>query len=645
MNKQLDILIIEDSNADFLMIERHLGKNGVPARCSRVDSLEGLKGAIDTRSWDLVLADYNVPQLDFLDSLNLMLAALPDLPVILVSGSVGEEKAVELLHLGVRDFVLKDNLIRLVPAIARSLEDAAERRDRKAAEEALRQSEERFQLAMQGANEGLWDWNVKLDEVYFAPRWKTMLGYADEELENHFDTWQRLVHPDDMEPALAKVRDFLEGRTARYENEFRMRHKEGHFVNILARGFPIYDDQGKAVRMVGTHADITEQKRLEEQFLQAQKMEAIGQLAGGVAHDFNNILSAILGYSQLSLMKLKENDPVKEHVEQILKASERAAVLTRSLLAFSRKQPVDLTVIDFNRTVEDFEGFLRRLIREDIELKITCAGAPLAVMADRGQMEQVLMNLVTNARDAMPTGGRLTIEVLAATLDQEFIESYGYGKAGAYALISVSDSGVGMDKETLSHIFEPFYTTKEQGKGTGLGLAMAYGIVKKHDGFINVCTEPGKGTTFKIYLPLTQVTEQVGERETKVAAPLRGGAETILVCEDDADLRKLAANVLNYFGYRVIEAIDGQDGVEKFIAHQEEIDLVFIDAIMPKKNGKVASDEMKKMRPGLKAIFVSGYSRDIFEEDNPFDDNTAFLHKPYSPNELAVTVREMLDRK
>jgi len=364
-----------------------------------------------------------------------------------------------------------------------------------------------------------------------------------------------------------------------------------------------------------------------------------------VAHDFNNILTAIFGYAQLSLGKLLEDDPVKQYVEAIMKASERAAVLTRSLLTFSRKQEVTLAVIDLSRVVKDFETFLHRLIREDIELKVSCSKEPLAVMVDRGQIEQVIMNLVANGRDAMPNGGKLFIETLSVILDQEFVAAQGYGAAGAYAVFSVSDTGIGMDKETQSHIFEPFYTTKEQGKGTGLGLAMAYGIIKKHDGFINIYSEPGTGTIFKIYLPAVSDVAHADKAGPEVSISLRGGTETVLVCEDDTALRKLAVNVLSHFGYRVIEAIDGQDAIEKFVAHKESIDLVFIDAIMPKKNGKQASDEMKAVCPGIKTIFVSGYARDIFEGDNPFDENTIFINKPYSPNNLLTKTRELLDKK
>ena len=645
MPEPLHILVIEDSNADFLMVERHLKKKELSVRCRRVDTLNGLKEAIKNENWDMVLSDYNVPQLDFHENLNLLHAALPDLPVIMVTGTVGEEKAVELLKLGVRDFVLKENLVRLVPAIERCLRDVADYSAKKETIESLRLSEERFQLAMRGANDGLWDLNLLTNETYFSPRWKSMLGYADEELENRYDIMERLLHPEDLEPTLSRLHDYIERPTSRYEVEFRMRHKNGHYVDILSRAFMLDGEHGEALRMVGTHVDITERKKLEKQYRQAQKMEAIGQLAGGVAHDFNNILQAILGYSHLILAKAKDNEPVKHYVEELIKASNRAADLTKGLLAFSRKQEVTLAVIDISEVIKSNEAFLRRLIREDIELKLSCSEEPLTVLADRGQIEQVFMNLVTNGRDAMPNGGRLSIETRLVTLDQEFIVAHGFGTAGIYSSFSVSDSGFGMDKETQSHVFEPFFTTKEQGEGTGLGLSMAYGIVKKHDGFITVYSEPGTGTIFKIYLPLVQASAFTGNNKVREVVPLRGGTETILVGEDDAALRRLSKNVLSHYGYRVIEAVDGQDAVDKFVEHRESIALVILDAIMPKKNGKLACDEMRIMRPDLKVLFVSGYTKDIFAEGNVFDDNSVFIQKPVPPDVLLARVREILDKR
>ncbi|HBG06082.1 MAG: hypothetical protein A2075_08745 [Geobacteraceae bacterium GWC2_58_44] len=514
--------------------------------------------------------------------------------------------------------------------------------ERKLAEKAERGDEEPLKPALQGANDGLWDWNLRTGELSYSPRWKSMLGYADEALGNRFETFERLLHPEDREATLAHLRDFLEMRTPRYEAEFRMRHKEGHYLFIQSRGIIIRDDDGEALRVVGTHVDVTERKKLEGQIRQAQKMEAVGQLAGGVAHDFNNILSAILGYAQL----IQESDPIEptqSFVEEIIKSSKRATALTQDLLAFSRKQEVTLAVVDLSAVIREFKTFLGRVIREDIELKISCAGEVLPVMVDRGQIERVLMNLVVNSRDALPNGGEVLIETGPVVLDKEFIQAHGYGKAGAYALVSISDNGVGMDRETQSRIFEPFFTTKEQGSGTGLGLSMAYGTVKKHDGFITVYSEPGAGTIFKIYLPHVPAAAPVHSMIPKGPVALRGGEENILVGEDDEALRRLTTRALSHYGYRVIGAVDGQDAVDKFMEHGDGIDLVILDGIMPKKNGIEACREMRWIRPDLKAVFVSGYAKDIFAAGNALDGNSIFIQKPVAPHELLTKIRELLD--
>jgi PAS domain S-box-containing protein len=641
MSKPLNILVIEDYNADFLMVERHLKQHGLSARCTRVDTLEGLQEAIDRQSWDLVLSDYNVPQLDFQDSLNLLLAALPDLPVIMVTGTVGEEMAVELLKLGVRDFVLKEHLARLVPAIGRSLRDTSERRARLTAEQALQNSETHFRSIFNKSPVAIGIGQVVSGLMFDVnDAFLQLYGYERDEMIGRTTTELHLYSLPDERIEIIR----LIGECGQVVNrEVQVRRKTGENLMVLYSAELIELGGESFLQVMLT--DVTERKRLEEQIRQAQKMEAVGQLAGGVAHDFNNILSVIFGYSDLILGQAMENDPVKRYVEEIIKASKRAAALTQGLLAFSRKQAVTLAVIDLSEVIKGNEAFLRRLIREDIELKITCTEEPFSVMADRGQIEQVIMNLVANARDAMPHGGKLSIETLPVTLDQEFIETHGYGKTGPYILFSVSDTGFGMDRETQLRIFEPFFTTKEQGKGTGLGLSMAYGIIKKHDGFINVYSEPGTGTIFNVYLPCVQATAHVEKVGTDEVAPLRSGVETILVGEDDAALRRLSSKVLSYYGYRVIEAVDGQDVVDKFLEFQDSIQLVILDLVMPKKNGKAACDEMKMLRPGLKVIFTSGYSRDIFDENYTFDEYTDFIHKPISPTELVTKVGEMLDKK
>ena len=424
---------------------------------------------------------------------------------------------------------------------------------------------------------------------------------------------------------------------------------EGWYKNVggkdrylVFEASPIYNSTGELIAAIETLEDLTEGKRLEEQLLQAQKMEAIGVLAGGVAHDFNNILSAIVGYANLMLLKMPANDPLNEHLEAILRASERAATLTRSLLSFSRKQVINPTPIGLNDLVLRYEDFLTRLIREDITIDTTCAGGDLTIFADHGQIEQLLMNLVTNARDAMPTGGTITIQTQSVHFDKPFIKKHGYGKPGRYALLTVSDTGEGIDTKIKRKIFEPFFTTKEQGKGTGLGLSMVYGIVQQHNGYIDVTSKRGRGTAFNIYLPLLEGTA-VPERRETVKVPLQGGLETILIAEDNADIRNLFSIILREHGYVVINAVDGDDAVIKFREHKDQVKLIVLDGIMPKKNGKEAYEEILAINPSIKAIFVSGYAEDIFSRKGLLKQGINFIQKPVSLEALLKTVREVLD--
>jgi signal transduction histidine kinase/CheY-like chemotaxis protein len=386
-----------------------------------------------------------------------------------------------------------------------------------------------------------------------------------------------------------------------------------------------------------------EESRLKDSALrQAQKMESIGTLAGGVAHDFNNILSAITGYGHLTLMKMAKDDPLRLYVQNMLEASERAAHLTKDLLLFGRKQITYRKPVELNDVICKVEKFLHRIIGEDIECKTVLHDGPLMVFADAHQIEQVLMNFATNARDAMPTGGTLTIAVEKKRLDDEFIATHGYGRPGAYALVTVSDTGQGMDEKTRQRVFEPFFTTKEVGKGTGLGLAVVYGIIKQHEGYINVYSEPGKGTTFRIYLPEIMSGAGEGEQETE-EGPIPRGTETILLAEDDTSVRGLVKSALEEFGYTVIAAVDGEDAVNKFLKNRNTIKLLLFDLVMPKKTGKEAYDEIRKVRPDIKVIFSSGYAPDIIRQRAGINDRITVAFKPLSPRDLLKKVRRVLD--
>ena len=401
------------------------------------------------------------------------------------------------------------------------------------------------------------------------------------------------------------------------------------------------DVDGTSAGVLISGVDITERRYLEAQLLHAQKMEAVGVLAGGVAHDFNNILAAIIGYASLLQMKITEDEKLRHPVDQIINSAKRAAQLTKSLLAYSRKEVVEQKSIKINDLLRDVEKLLPRLVREDIEIRTVLSDDQMTVNADAGSIEQVLMNLATNARDSMPEGGQLIIEARRVELGSGSIAAHGYGSQGTYALIAVSDTGMGMTPETKAKIFDPFFTTKEVGKGTGLGLSMVYGIIKNHHGYVNVYSEIGKGTTFKIYLPLVQMTVQ-NERRAE-SPPPAGGTETVLVAEDDSTVRTMTGIVLRDAGYAVIEARDGEEAVQAFAAHQQSIQLVMLDVIMPKKNGKIVLDEIKGIRPDIKALFTSGYTAEIMKGTKELGVGVHFLQKPASAADLLRKVREVLD--
>lgn len=386
---------------------------------------------------------------------------------------------------------------------------------------------------------------------------------------------------------------------------------------------------------------LKEKQRLEEQLLHSQKLEAVGQLAGGVAHDLNNILMVIYGYCSTLQYKLGTGSPLRPEVDHIYAAAERAAHLTRSLLAFSRKQIMTPKPVDLNEIVMDIGKLLTRVIGEDIHFNMITGGKPLTVYADSGQIEQVLMNLATNARDAMPGGGLLTIE----TYTREIEEIIDYGDVGKYAVISVSDNGKGMDSETTKKIFEPFFTTKDVGKGTGLGLAIVYGVVRQHNGFINVYSEPEIGTTFKIFLPQLPDEELLngGEVEDNVQGDKLIGNETVLVVEDDPAIRHLTETTLGELGYKVVLANDGMHAVERFKENRETVDIIIMDIVMPKKSGIEAYTEIKKICPEAKVLFMSGYSQDLLRNKGIINIGEELILKPVQPLELARKVRSMLD--
>jgi signal transduction histidine kinase/CheY-like chemotaxis protein len=518
--------------------------------------------------------------------------------------------------------------------------------ERRQAEEQLRNSQAMLAAAQQIARLGSWEWNLGADRITRSEVTKRLLGYGADSPDPTLEQFLERVHRDDVQ-RVRKV--FTDARADRkpFGCDFRVVLPDGIERIIQSRGEVGLNKHGEPFKVIGTSQDITETRRAEdalhrseEKLRQSQKMEAVGRLAGGVAHDFNNLLTVIGGYSAMSLKMLKQGDPLQKNIDEIQRASDRAVSLTGQLLAFSRKQVLQPRVLQLNEVVHGMEKMLRRLIGEDVELTTVLDPALVQVKADPGQIEQVILNLAVNARDAMPRGGRLTISTSNASIDQKTSFRDRVMDPGRYVMLAISDNGVGMTADVKSHLFEPFFTTKGLGKGTGLGLATCYGIVCQSGGDIRVYSEANSGTTFKIYLP---GIEEAPEPKAKPEAnPLPNGKESILLVEDDSSVRRLAFTILRDRGYQVQESSSAIDALE-IIRKHPGFDLVVTDVIMPQMSGKELCDLIKTQIPCTKVLLMSGYTDDALAHHGVLNEEISFLEKPFSPSRLSQKVREVLD--
>ena len=512
---------------------------------------------------------------------------------------------------------------------------------RKSMEEELRARLQRFLTASPAVLYVLRIEGDRVRQVWISDNLERITGWTPAESRDP-GWWYSQVHPEDKERVLegrARVRDRF-GKSKLLE--YRFRHKSGAWIWIRDEQRYQPAEEGEWIEAVGTWIDISEQKRLEANVLQMQKIETVGMLAGGIAHDFNNLLSVIRGYTELGLEEARGDEAQRKNLEEILRASRQAAALTSQLLAFSRKQILQPEILDINDVLRETSKMLERLIGENIELHLLPHPELAQVSADRGQVQQIIMNLAVNARDAMPDGGKLVVETGHAVFDEEYVRGHFPALPGKYVMLAVSDSGAGMDAATQARIFEPFFTTKEKGKGTGLGLSTVYGIVKQSNGFVWVYSERGRGTTFKVYLPRVEGRRETPIPETGPAEGL-GGTEAILVVEDEAPLRELACRILQRKGYSVIPAANGEEALERAASCAGKIDMLVTDMLMPRMGGKELASRMKARFPGIRVLYISGYTDHSIVHRGILDEGVAFLQKPFSMESLARKVRAILD--
>ncbi len=763
MRIPLRALHLEDNPTDSELIESILVGEGIPCRIQRVATRMSFVKALEHERVDLILSDVSLPAFNGMDALAIVRETCPQIPFIFVTGTVGEETAIETLKSGARDYVLKQRLSRLVPSVRRALREAEERNKRKRTEDLLREREQLFRLIMENTTDLIAVLDVKGKRVYSNRAYQALLGTQEslrgtdafreihpddqaairslfletirtgiakraeyrlvlpdaqvrliesqgnvirdateavvnvvmvsrditerkrsEEALRRSEHWLRtildsepacvmivnreglieemnpaglvmvgaaseaeaigrpivpFIHADERDTFACRHRDALTGTSQTFQ--CRIVTLQGASRWIEAYAVPFGEDRGAPMSVLMVARDITDSRKMEAQLQQALKMEAVGRLAGGVAHDFNNMLTGISGHGDLLLRHLPIDSPLRRHVEEIKQSCKRCAALTNQLLAFSRNQVLQPKVLDMSRALVGMENMLRPLIGEDIILRIQSEAASTYVRVDPTQLEQIVLNLSINARDAMPNGGPLTIETATVELDESSVGQRGI-RPGIYLRLTVNDTGIGMDEQTMNRIFEPFFTTKEPGKGSGLGLSTVYGIIQQSGGYIEVDSVPGEGSTFELFFPTMDGAGQLllTANRTASATPAQ---KTILVVEDDSVVRGIIQEVLNLVGYRVLEATHGADAIAICGRHEGQIDLLLTDVVMPHLGGRQLAQQLHVRYPHMKVLFMSGYMDDAVLREGLSREGMAFLPKPFAPESLEQKIRRILE--
>jgi len=636
------VLLIEDDAADAAVVAAIVAAVGRGRFfVEHVDRLALGLARLAQTPFDVVLLDLSLPDSDGIETFMKLSAGAPGVPVVILSGRVDDALAAEAMEGGAQDYLVKPSLDGNL--MCRSIQYAIERH-RMLAEvqryaRRLQVSEARFRSLVQNSSDIITVLDPDGTIRYASPSTEAILGHPSGTLvgKNAFG----FVHPGDAATLRAFLDRAVSQPTATATAEYRFRHVDGAWIDLEAVGNNRLADPS-VVGIVVNARNLTERRRLEAQLRQSQKMEAIGNLAGGIAHDFNNLLTIIIGHTHLMLQRLGADRPGREEWELIRDTADRGAALIRQLLVFSRQQVVQPVVLDLNSVVEGIGGLLQRLLGEHIELLMAPAPDLGRVRADPGHIEQVIVNLAVNARDAMPDGGRLTIETANVELDAEYARRHVGASVGPHVMLAVSDTGSGMDADTQSRMFEPFFTTKEPGKGTGLGLSTVYGIVQQCGGTVWVYSEVGHGTTFKIYLPCIETTAGVAAPSAPAGA-VEGGSETVLVVEDEDKVRELVSEILTLYGYTVLMASTAGEALLVSEHHEGPIHLLVTDLIMPTMSGRELARRIATRRPETRALYLSGYTGDTIVRHGMLEADMAFLQKPFTVDGLTRKVREMLD--
>ena len=644
MKDKIKILYIDDYDLDRELVKDSLEKEHGGFEVREAANEADFEVLLKTHEFDVVLSDFNIAGFEGLQVIERVRLYDPKIPVIIVTGTGSEEIAARALKEGASDYVIKrpQHIQKLPQTILAAIEKRILRDERENAIKSRDEALQRLELALRSSNVGLWDWNLQTRALFVSKEWKAQLGYQDDELDGKYEEWEDRLHPEDKDSTLNALQLYLEGKIPRYDVEFRLKHRDGSYRWIHACGELIYNDKKQPYRMLGCHVGITERKKLQEQLLRAQKAKAIGALAAGIAHDFNNILSSVVGYAELSMIDVDNETRLYENLSEILNAGKRARDLVKQILTFSKQGESKFRPVSIISIVNDALKMLRSMTASSIDIRFNSTDKEFIVNADPTQMHQIIVNLVTNAAQAMTTGqGIIEIAVDAIIFDESVCIQYPNLALGEYAKIMVADNGIGIPKDQLDYIFDPYFSTKTPDKGTGLGLSVVHGIVKAHNGHITVYSERNQGTTFHVYIPIAKASSQIASIEN--SGPLPGGHESILVIDDEPAITKLLKYHLEKSGYTITTTNNSGEAVELFRSNPDKYDLVITDMTMPQITGVKLAQTIKMIRPQTPVILCTGFSENINVHNAAQLNINAFLMKPVEMAKMIKTVRKVLD--